>query len=142
MDKIFASEEIIFKIEFYDVDSMRIVWHGNYVKFMEKARCALLDRIGFGYLDMQREGYMFPIVDIKLKYMKSLRFGDTAKVVANLIEYENRLKIKYEIYNNDTGELTTKGESTQLCVRLETGETNFVCPQIFMDKIEKLSNNK
>lgn len=139
MDKIFASEEIIFKIEFYDVDSMRIVWHGNYVKFMEKARCALLDRIGFGYLDMQREGYMFPIVDIKLKYMKSLRFGDTAKVVANLIEYENRLKIKYEIYNNDTGELTTKGESTQLCVSVETGETNFVCPQIFMDKIEKLS---
>ncbi|MBQ2464452.1 MAG: hypothetical protein II507_05635 [Treponema sp.] len=40
------SEEIVFNVEFYDVDSMRIVWHGNYVKYMEASRCALLNKIG------------------------------------------------------------------------------------------------
>ena len=43
------SEEIVFNVEFYDVDSMRIVWHGNYVKYMEASRCALLNKIGYNY---------------------------------------------------------------------------------------------
>ena len=32
-------ETIEFQIEFYDVDSMQVAWHGNYAKFMEVARC-------------------------------------------------------------------------------------------------------
>ena len=56
-------EEIVFPVEFYDVDSMRVVYHGNYVNYMEKGRCALLDKIGFGYHEMEKAGYMFPVVD-------------------------------------------------------------------------------
>ena len=48
MPESFISAEIEFKVEFYDVDSMNVVWHGNYVKYMESARCVLLDKIGFG----------------------------------------------------------------------------------------------
>lgn len=131
-------EETTFKIEFYDVDSMRVVWHGNYVKFMEKGRCALLDKIGYGYLQMVEDGYAFPVTDIKIKYVRSLMFGQTARIRAELVEYENRIKIKYEIFNNDTGELTTKAESTQMAVKLSTGETSFICPETFTNKVEKL----
>ncbi|MBR7064624.1 MAG: acyl-CoA thioesterase, partial [Treponema sp.] len=122
------SETITFKIEFYDVDSMRIAWHGNYVKFIEKGRCALLDKIGYGYLQMMEDGFAFPVADLKIKYIRSLLFGDTARIVSTLIEYENRLKIRYEIYNDKTGELCTKAESTQIAVNMQTGETRFVCP--------------
>ena len=37
-------ETVDFQVEFYDVDSMQVAWHGNYVKFMEVARCALLKK--------------------------------------------------------------------------------------------------
>ncbi|MBQ9494718.1 MAG: acyl-CoA thioesterase [Treponema sp.] len=132
------SETVIFKIEFYDVDSMRIVWHGNYIKFIEKGRCALLDKIGYGYLQMVEDGYAFPIVELKVKYVRSLAFGNTARIVSTLIEYENRLKIRYEIYNDKTGELCTKAESVQLAVKMATGETSFVCPEKFIKKVEAL----
>lgn len=138
MSDIFLREEIIFDVEFYDVDSMGVVWHGNYVKYMEKARCALLDRIGFGYLSMVEAGYMFPVVDVKLKYVKSLRFGEKVRAVAMLVEYENRIKIKYEFYNAETGELTTKAESSQMAVKIETGESEFVCPPLFIEQVEAL----
>lgn len=138
MSDNFLREEIIFDVEFYDVDSMGVVWHGNYVKYMEKARCALLDRIGFGYLSMVEAGYMFPVVDVKLKYVKSLRFGEKVRAVAMLVEYENRIKIKYEFYNAETGELTTKAESSQMAVKIETGESEFVCPASFIEKVEAL----
>ncbi|MCR5218042.1 thioesterase family protein [Treponema sp.] len=137
-DKKKITEEIVFNVEFYDVDSMKIVYHGNYIKYMEKARCALLDKIGYGYLQMEETGYSFPVVDVKVKYVRSLRFGDRARVKATLVEYENCLKVKYEIYNDKTGELTTKCESTQMVVEMATGETKFFCPQIFIDRVKEL----
>lgn len=135
-------DEIVFPVEFYDVDSMRIVWHGNYVKYMEKARCSLLDKIGFGYLEMVRIGIAFPVAEVKLKYVRSLRFGERIRIVSRLVEYENCIKIKYEFYNAESGELTTKAESMQMAVEMESGKTLFVCPQIFLDKVEKMMEEK
>ncbi len=134
------SAEVVFPVEFYDVDSMKVVWHGNYLKYMEKARCALLDKIGFGYLVMEKEKFAFPVTDVKIKYIKSLRFGEKVRAVAKLDEYENCIKIKYEFYNAETGELTTKAQSTQMAVNMETGESQFVCPQVFVQNVEKILN--
>lgn len=142
MDKAVVSQPIVFPVEFYDVDSMRIVWHGNYVKFMEKARCALLNKIGFNYIDMLNAGFEFPVVDVRLKYVHSLHFGDEVKVLAGLMEYENCIKIYYEFYNNKTGELTTIAESTQMAVNMNTGETSFVCPDIFIERVKALMEAK
>lgn len=131
-------ENIIeFPVEFYDVDSMRIVWHGNYVKYMEKARCALLNDIGYGYLEMVKDGFSFPIVDVKFKYVRSLHFGEHCRIKSRLVEYENCIKIKYEFYCAETGLITTKAESTQMCVNNESGETCFVCPERFIKLVEK-----
>ena len=141
MEEQNITEELTFPVEFYDVDSMRVVWHGNYVKYIEKGRCALLDKIGYGYLQMVEDGYSFPVTDIKVKYIRSLMFGDTARIKATLVEYENRIKIKYEIYNDKTGVLTTKAESTQMAVKVSTGETCFICPETFTGKVEKLSGS-
>jgi acyl-CoA thioester hydrolase len=132
------SAEIEFKVEFYDVDSMRIAWHGNYIKYFEKARCALLDKIGYNYSDMEKSGWAFPVATISAKYINSLRFRDRVRARALLTEYENCIKIKYELYNAETGQLCTKGESTQMAINMVTGESSMVCSPIFIEKVETL----
>ena len=132
------TEEIEFTVEFYDVDSMRIVWHGNYIKYFEKARCALLGKIGYGYREMEESGWAFPVTAISAKYISSLAFQDRVRARAALTEYENCIKIKYELYNAATGRLCTKGESTQMAVDMAAGESRIVCPRIFIDKVEAL----
>lgn len=127
-----------FRVEFYDVDSMGVVWHGNYVKYMELGRCALLDKIGYGYSEMKENGYAFPVTSLKLKYIKPLLFKQKAVVKAVLTEYENRIKIEYLIYDKESGELTTKGESIQMALNMETRETSFLCPECFIRKVEAL----
>ena len=127
-----------FRVEFYDVDSMGVVWHGNYIKYMELGRCALLDKIGYGYSEMKESGYAFPVTSLKLKYIKPLLFKQKAVVKAVLTEYENRIKIEYLIYDKESGELTTKGESIQMALNMETRETSFLCPECFIRKVEAL----
>lgn len=138
MEEKFLTAETLFKVDFFEVDSMRIVWHGNYVNYFERARCALLDKIGYNYLAMEESGYLFPVAEVKVKYIRSLRFGDTCRAKAILVEYENMIKMNFELYNAETGELTTKGSVSQMCIDAKTNETMFECPKVFTEKVEKL----
>ena len=127
-----------FKVEFYDVDAMGVVWHGNYVKYMELGRCALLDKIGYGYNEMKESNYAFPVASLKLKYIKPLMFKQTAIIKSVLVEYENRIKIEYFIYDKESGELVTKGESVQMALNMKTLTSSFQCPECFIKKVEAL----
>ena len=132
------SAEAEASVEFYDLDPLNVVWHGNYLNYFEIGRRALLEKIGYCYGDMQESGYVFPVIEISAKYLSSLRFLDRARIKAILIEYENRLKIQYEIRNAGTGVLTTKGMSTQMAFDVKANESCFVCPSLFTDKVEAL----
>lgn len=134
----YLSEEIEFKVDFNDCDPMGIVWHGNYINYFERARCALLDRIGYNYIEMEKSGYSFPVTDLKVKYIKSLKFGDRCRAKAILVEYESMIQMKFELYNAENGELTTKGNVNQMCIKADTKESQFVCPKCFTEKVEAL----
>jgi len=133
---IFAEEEIT--VEFNDLDPMRIVWHANYFNYFEIARRSLLQKIDYDYYEMEASGYFFPVIEISAKYVDSLRYKDKAVVKAILVEYENCLRIKYEIWNAKTGVLTTKGVSTQMAFDVKAKESCFMCPKALVDKVEVL----
>jgi acyl-CoA thioester hydrolase len=132
------SAELEFSVEFYDIDPMQVVWHGNYIKYFEKARRALLNKIGYGYREMKDSGYTFPVTGISVKYITPLFFGNRVRAKAILEEYENCLKIKYELVNAETGVVSTRGTSTQMAYDVSAGESCFVCPRIFIDRVETL----
>ncbi|MDR2864449.1 MAG: acyl-CoA thioesterase [Spirochaetaceae bacterium] len=132
------SAEIEFSVEFYDVDPMNVVWHGNYIKYFEKARCALLHKIGCGYNTMKEYGFAFPVTSIAVKYIAPLYFGEKVRARAVLCEYENCLKIKYELYKADSSVLSTKGSSSQMAYNIAKNESCFTCPQFFIAKVEAL----
>ncbi len=133
------SAECIIEIPFYDVDPMHVVWHGNYLKYFEKARCVLLDKFDYGYLKMQESGYMWPIVDARVKYVNSAYFGQKILCTAYLSEYENRLKISYEIVCVKTGQRITKGYTVQVAVCITTKEMQLVSPLIVWEKLGVLN---
>jgi len=132
------SAKVVIEIPFHDCDPMQVVWHGNYARYLEVARCELLRKINYDYLDMQASGYCWPIVDMRLKYVGSARFTQKISVEAHLVETESRLKIDYLISCNETGKKLTKAHTVQVAVDLATEEMQFVSPQVFLDKVASL----
>ena len=129
------SAEIDIDVPFYDVDPMHVVWHGHYVKYFEHARCALLRLIDYDYPAMQASGYLWPVVELQLKYVHSATYGQRLLARATLLEYENRLKIGYLITDRASGERLTKGHSVQVAVHAATRELQFVSPKVLLDKL-------
>lgn len=129
--------EVEILVPFFDVDMMEVVWHGHYVKYLEVARCALLDKLDHNYAQMREAGYAWPVIDLQLRYVRGARFGQRISVRADLVEWESRLKINYLISDADTGERLTRASSTQVAVEIASREMQMASPRVFIDAVQR-----
>jgi acyl-CoA thioester hydrolase len=130
-----ASIEV--RIPFHDVDSAGVVWHGHYFKYLELARCALLDKIGYNYTQMNESGYVWPVVDLNARFSRPIIYDQLVKVVARLEEWEYRLKIGYQILDLE-GQECGRGKTIQVPVSLQTRELMVGSPKVLLDRMEAL----
>jgi acyl-CoA thioester hydrolase len=131
------SAEIVTRAQFYDLDPMNVVWHGNYTRWLEQVRTKLMESIGYSFREMRDSGYIWPIVDLRIKYVRPVRFGHEIAVTATIVEFENRLRIDYRIRDVATGEVLTKASTTQVAVIAESGELCLECPAALTDKLRQ-----
>lgn len=128
--------EYIVEVPFFDLDPMHIVWHGNYVKYFEEARCQLLRKINYDYPQMEQSGFYWPIIDLRLKYISPARYGQKLRCIATLKECENRLRIDYRIEDLDSQKKLSKGYSIQVAVRKTDFEMQLVSPAVLTQKLK------
>lgn len=127
--------ETFIKVQFYDVDSMSVVWHGNYIKYLETARCNLLSKIGYDYNNMREDGVAYPVATMEVKFIKPCTFNQNLRVVALLEEIEPCMLIKYQIFDADTGDKVFKAKSMQICVNVHTKESEYSAPERLKEKL-------
>lgn len=137
MEKKLLTATTDIQVEFFDLDPMNVVWHGNYVKYMESARCALLSKLNYDYKAMEKDGYVWPVVQLGIKYIHPLRFMQKVRVEVSLVEYEICLKLQYRFIDMETGKVITKAESSQMAVQIKTGESCLGSPKEFVEKVRK-----
>ncbi|MBS4759374.1 MAG: acyl-CoA thioesterase [Clostridium sp.] len=135
MKKITTYTEI--EVEFYDLDPMNVVWHGNYIKYIEKARCDLLEKIGYTYDDMRKDNVAYPVATMDLKFIKSALFKQKLIVETTLESLEPALLIRYLIKDKTTGEKLFKAKSMQIGINIDTRESIYTPPLSFIKKIEE-----
>ena len=125
-------------VPFFDIDTMHVVWHGHYVKYLEVARCALLDHLGHNYTQMLAAGYAWPVIDMQLRYVRGATFGQRINVRASLVEWENRLKINYLISDLASGERLTRACTVQVAVQIASREMQLASPKCFTDAVARV----
>ncbi|MFQ3185816.1 acyl-CoA thioesterase [Marinomonas primoryensis] len=127
--------EIELEIPFHDVDAIRVAWHGHYAKYMEIARCKLMDKINYSIVEMEESGYVWPVIDMRIRYAHPLIFGQKFKVRATLTEWENRLKVDYVFFDAQTDKRLTKAYTIQVAVEKTSGEMQYASPPILLERL-------
>ena len=70
-----------------------------------------------------------------MKYRDVITFEQRIRVRARLEEFENRLRIGYEIFAAESGKRTTTGYTIQVAVDEKSGEMCFVSPQVLFERM-------
>ncbi len=130
--------EFEFVVSFDELDPMNVVWHGNYIRYMEKARCDMFSKLDYTYADMEADNYAYPVAKMKVKYIKPAFFNDILIVETKIKEIEPALIIDYLIYNKKTNDKIFKAQTMQIALDKRTKTTLYVPPKALKDKLENL----
>lgn len=72
------------RVIYGDTDQMRVVYHGNYLRYMERARVEFMRRHGVVYAQLESQGVGLPVVDLALSYRSPARYDDEISVYVSL----------------------------------------------------------
>ena len=101
------------KVQYYETDQMGVVHHSNYIRWFEEARLDFLEQIGTDYVDMEREGYISPVVSISCDYISRTVFGETVSIILRFEKFNGvKYSISYKVIDAETKEIRASGKSS------------------------------
>ena len=124
-------------VRFSEVDSMHIVWHGEYIRYFEDGRESFGKKYGIDYLDIQRSGHTAPIVDLSCQFKSPLRYGEEAIIETRYIPAEAaKIIFEYIIYKSDGESIVATGHSVQVFLNSDN-EMELNTPQFYVEWKER-----
>ena len=102
--------ECTLEVRYYETDLMGIVHHSNYIRYFECGRHKMLQDIGMPVEEIERRGYMLPVVSTYCVYKTPAKMGDTLRIVSVMDQMPKaKIKVKAQIVNQENA-LVAEGE--------------------------------
>ena len=119
------------RIRFNETDPLGIVWHGNYITYFEDGREDFGIKHGISYLDVQKNGYVTPIIESSCQHKLPLRYGDIATIETTYVDTAAaKMIFTYKIYNAE-GKIVATGKTIQVFLHIKTNELSLTLPPFF-----------
>lgn len=135
--------QIVFerKINYYETDRMGIVHHSNYIRFLEEARCYMLEKIGYPYSKIEASGIMIPVLEVNCKYKKHVTYDDVINIEVYIKDFTGvKMLVGYNVTNKENGEIVIQAESKHCFTNTELKP--IALKKYNNDLYEKLQNVK
>jgi acyl-CoA thioester hydrolase len=109
------------RVLYADTDRSGVVYHANYFRYFEQGRASVMRDLGYPYAEVEASGYVYPIVELGLRYFHPLVYDDEMWIHTRPTDLERvRVKFEYVITHATGGERICTG-FTQHCAANERG---------------------
>lgn len=98
-------------VYYSDTDAYGVVWHGNYLRWMEMARVEFCRDLNIDLLELKKQDIVIPVTDIKIRYKSSAKLDDKILIKTSVIKV-TPLSATFEqiIENANTKTIYTKAQ--------------------------------
>ncbi len=120
-----SKETFVWPVRVYyeDTDAAGVVYYANYLKFMERARTEWLRNLGYGQGELAgREGVLFVVRTVELKYHRWARLDDALRVFTD-VESRRRASLVFRqsvVADADEAPVLCSGLVSVACVRADS----------------------
>lgn len=127
--------EVKYRVPYADTDKMGVVYYANYLIYFERARNEILREAGLPYEQLEKKGFMLPVIEAVCNYKNPARYDDLLTFTGRVDEIRGpRVKIVCEVRRDN--ELLVSGHTVHACVNLQGRPTR--PPKEMLDLIEDL----
>jgi acyl-CoA thioester hydrolase len=132
--------EYLVRVYPHHTDYSGAVWHGTYLTWMEEARVESLRSLGIEYAEWVAQGVELPVVELSLRYHRSVQMGQSVAVRTRMAATEGvRLLWDYEIRSPDAQELYVTAQVTLVGVDRDKGKIIRQLPPALKEALTRLS---
>jgi acyl-CoA thioester hydrolase len=109
--------DVPLRVRYAETDAQGVVYHANYLVYMEVARSSLTRERGFPYQAMEAAGINLVVVDARLRFRAPAGYDDPLVVRVRIRSLRGKVvAFEYRIEHAETRRLLVTGETTHLCV--------------------------
>ena len=120
-------------VRFSELDAMGIVWHGNFVKYMEDGRESFGRRYGLGYYDLYEQGLQVPLVKLDIDYKLQLKYGERIVIETTWMNCDAaKILFRYRMLRKADGAVLMMARTTQVFLNMQ-GELELTNPEFYLD---------
>lgn len=83
------------KVYYADTDAYGVVWHGAYLRWLEKGRVELCDALGLDLISMKNSDVLIPVTNMNVRYKASARLNDSI-IIETWLEKCNSLSATFK----------------------------------------------
>jgi acyl-CoA thioester hydrolase len=128
------------RVRYAETDQMKVVYYANYFVYFETARTELLRSIGLPYTELEKIGYILPVIEANAKYYKPATYDSPIAIITTLKEIPTvKIRLDYEVKDSETNELIAEGYTVHSFVNSETRKPTRA-PNVFLNAIDKPFN--
>ena len=130
-------DEIEILVRYNETDQMSFVYHGNYVKYFEIGRITWLKKLGISYKQMEKDGVMLPVIELKINFKLPASFDDKLILTTRLKSIPSyMIEFDFEIKRDD--QIITIGYTKLVFLNTKTNKP-MRCPESILKEIAKVS---
>ncbi len=107
------------RVSYAETDKMGYLYYGRYAEYYETGRVEALRALGFVYREMEENGLIMPVVDMRIRYRKPAFYDDLLEIKTSIPELPGvRIRFNYEIFNSEK-KIINEGETTLVFFNVE-----------------------
>ena len=105
------------RVRYAETDQMGVVYHSNFIIWMEVGRVEMMRALGYTYRDMEQDGFHLPVAEVKCRYKAPAKYDDLIVIRTRMLNLRGFLiHFGYEILRDEDNKLIAEGESIHLVV--------------------------
>ena len=115
------------KIYYEDTDAGGVVYYANYLKFIERARTEMINKLGFTLTTLLKEyDRLFLVKKIDCDYIESCKLEDTLNVQSNILVLKNA---SFELEQNllKQNKIIFRSKIVMVCVNSQGAPSKIPC---------------
>ncbi len=137
--------EYIHQAQYYETDQMGIIHHSNYIRWMEEARIAYMDQMGFPYKAVEDAGIISPVLNVSCDYKSMTHFGDRVAIEVKLTSFRGaKYTLAYVMRDAETGQIRAEGTSMHCYLGANGRPVNIkkVLPELYEKIVAELESDQ
>ncbi|HIJ94763.1 MAG TPA: acyl-CoA thioesterase [Desulfuromonadales bacterium] len=124
-------------VRFNEVDAYRVAWHGHYVAWLETGRLGLTGLFGLDAFQLAELGYLGPVVNLEIKYLRPARFNDQLTVKTGLVPTDSATLIFESVIVDADGVKLASALTTHALTDLN-GVLQFQLPAVIAKRLARM----